>query len=179
VPAQEKPEMPTGFIINEELYAKAILPVAGAMSFVWIGTADIKDLHVIFHGAVRSFLSVLDEVARNKVAIRLLHAKEPGVNFKKSFDKYPLLWKNMERQLCPRVHFKHIIIDGKIAYTGSANLTGAGLGMKGINTRNFESGIVTTDPGFIAAIMSQFDDVWMGRFCKACRRKEFCPDPIV
>jgi len=40
---------------------------------------------------------------------------EPGANFRKSFDKYPLLWKNMERQLCPRVHFKHIIIDGKIA----------------------------------------------------------------
>ena len=26
--------------------------------------------------------------------------------------------------LCPRVHFKSVIVDGKIAYTGSANLTG-------------------------------------------------------
>jgi outer membrane protein assembly factor BamB len=35
------------------------------------------------------------------------------------------------------------VIDGKFAYMGSANLTGAGLGMKGTNTRNFESGIVS------------------------------------
>jgi phosphatidylserine/phosphatidylglycerophosphate/cardiolipin synthase-like enzyme len=171
--------MATTFVINDELYEKVIVPVSGANSFIWIGTADIKDLHVKFRGSVKSFLSILDEAVRRKVAIRLLHAKEPGVNFKKSFDKFPLLWKNMERQLCPRVHFKHIIIDGKLAYTGSANLTGAGLGMKGPNTRNFEAGIVTTDPGFIEVIMNQFDDVWMGKFCKACRRREFCPDPII
>ncbi|RPH73514.1 phospholipase, partial [bacterium] len=145
--------MSTEFIINEDLYNKTIAPVVKATSFVWIGTADIKDLHVKFGGTVKSFLSVLDEVARRKVAIRLLHAKEPGVNFKKSFDKYPLLWKNMERQLCPRVHFKQIIIDGNFAYMGSANLTGAGLGMKGSNTRNFESGIVSTEPKLIEAIM--------------------------
>ena len=171
--------MNTKFITNEQLYTQAIEPVASATSFVWIGTADIKDLHVHQKGTVQSFLSVLDSLAKKKVAIRLLHAKEPGVNFRKSFDKYPLLWKNMERQLCPRVHFKHIIIDGKFAYSGSGNLTGAGLGIKGANTRNFESGFVTTDPEIIEAIMNQFDDVWMGKHCKSCRRKEFCGDPIL
>ncbi|MBN2863829.1 MAG: phospholipase D family protein [Bacteroidales bacterium] len=167
------------FVTNEQLYKEAIGPVAGAKSFVWIGTADIKDLHVQYKGSVKSFLSVLDSLAKKRVAIRLLHAKEPGPNFRKSFDKYPLLWKNMERQLCPRVHFKHIIVDGKFAYSGSANLTGAGLGIKGANTRNFESGFITTDPEIIEAIMNQFDDVWMGKFCKECRRKEFCGDPIL
>lgn len=122
---------------------------------------------------------MLDALAKKKVAIRLLHAKDPGENFRKSFDKYPLLWKNMERQLCPRVHFKHIIIDGEFAYSGSANLTGAGLGMKSENTRNFESGIVTTNPEFIEAIMNQFDEVWMGKFCKACKRRDYCSDPIL
>lgn len=170
--------MPTTFITNEELYVRVIKHVADAASFVWIGTADIKDLHVKVQGTVNSFLAIIDALIRRKVAVRLLHAKDPGVNFKKSFDKYPLLWKNMERQLCPRVHFKHIIIDGKFAYTGSANLTGAGLGMKGINTRNFESGIVTTDVKLIEAIMNQFDEVWMGKYCKDCRRREFCQDPI-
>jgi hypothetical protein len=48
---------------------------------MWIGTADIKDLHVHHKGTVPSFLSVLDSLAKKKVAIRLLHAKEPGVNF--------------------------------------------------------------------------------------------------
>jgi hypothetical protein len=54
-------------------------------------------------GNVQSFLSVLDSLVKKKVAIRLLHAKEPGVNFRKSFDKYPLLWKNIERQLCSKL----------------------------------------------------------------------------
>jgi phosphatidylserine/phosphatidylglycerophosphate/cardiolipin synthase-like enzyme len=108
-----------------------------------------------------------------------LHAKEPGPNFRKSFDKFPTLWKSIERQICPRVHFKHIVIDGYYAYTGSANLTGAGLGMKGPNTRNFESGIVTTNLTFIESIMNQFDEVWMGKHCKSCKRKEYCSDPIL
>lgn len=167
------------FITNEQLYKQAIEPVSRASSFVWIGTADIKDMHVHHRGAVPSFLSVLNRLAKNKVAIRLLHAKEPGANFRKSFDKYPLLLKNMEMQLCPRVHFKHIIIDGQFVYTGSANLTGAGLGIKSIHTRNFESGFVTTDPEIINAIMNQFDEVWMGKYCKDCKRIEFCNDPIV
>jgi hypothetical protein len=167
------------FITNEQLYKQAVEPVARADSFVWIGTADIKDLHVHHKGTVQSFLCVLDSLAKKKVAIRLLHAKEPGVNFRKSFDKYPLLWNNMERQLCPRVHFKHIIVDGKFAYSGSANLTGAGLGIKSVNTRNFESGFVTTDPEIIEAIMTQFDEVWLGKYCKNCKRKDFCGDPIL
>ena len=167
------------FITNEQLYKHAIEPVASATSFVWIGTADIKDLHVHHKGTIQSFLSVLDSLLKNRVAIRLLHAKEPGVNFRKSFDNYPLLWDNMERHLCPRIHFKHIIIDGKYAYSGSANLTGAGLGIKSANTRNFESGFVTTNPEIVKAIMNQFDEVWMGKYCKNCNRKDFCSDPIL
>jgi phosphatidylserine/phosphatidylglycerophosphate/cardiolipin synthase-like enzyme len=167
------------FITNEELYKQAIEPIANATSFVWIGTADMKDLHVHHKGSVRSFLFILDSLVKKKVAIRLLHAKEPGENYRRSFDQYPSLWKNIERQLCPRVHFKHIIVDGKYAYTGSANLTGAGLGIKSENTRNFESGFVTNDPAIIDAIMNQFDDVWIGKYCRSCKRKEFCGDPII
>ena len=159
--------MNTHFVTNEQLYKQVIEPVSKAQSFVWIGTADLKDLHVKYKGSVQSFLKVLEELVKKKVALRLLHAKEPGPNFRQSFDKYPELWNNMERQLCPRVHFKHIIIDGTFAYTGSANLTGAGLGMKGIDTRNFESGIVTADPEMVDSVMDQFDEVWMGKFCQS------------
>ena len=171
--------MSTRFITDEQLYTEAIEPIARATSFVWIGTADIKDLHVHHQGSVQSFLSVLNSLAKKKVAIRLLHAKEPGPNFRKSFDTFPLLWRSIEMQLCPRIHFKHIIIDGKLVYTGSANLTGAGLGMKSVNTRNFESGIISTDAEMINAVMYQFDEVWRGKFCKDCKRREFCNDPIL
>jgi len=166
------------FITNEIIYKEVTSRITEAKSFVWIGTADIKDLHVRHKGSVKSFLAVLNELLKSGVEVRLLHAKEPGPNFRKSFDAHPLLWDRMERQLCPRVHFKHIIIDGKLAFTGSANLTGAGLGMKGVDTRNFESGIITTEPGLIDEIMMQFDKVWMGKYCKKCKRREYCPDPI-
>ena len=167
------------FVKNSELFKQVIEPVSKACEFVWIGTADIKDLHVKHLGNTVSFLHVLDLLVKKGVAIRLLHAKEPGPNFRNSLDKFPALWKNLELQLCPRVHFKHVIIDGKMAYLGSANLTGAGLGMKGEHTRNFESGIVTTQPEFIDQVMQQFDEVWMGKFCKACQRRKYCPDPIL
>lgn len=173
------PNMQLRFLANEELFREAIEPIYQARSFVWIGTADIKDLHVQYHGRVVSFLSVLNDLCKKKVAIRLLHAREAGPNFRKSFDKYPALLDHLERQLCPRVHFKHIIIDGKLVYTGSANLTGAGLGMKGVNTRNFESGIVSSDPVLVEQVMNQFDEVWMGKFCGKCQRRQYCGDPIL
>ncbi len=82
----------------------------------------------------------------------------------------------MERILCPRVHFKCIITDGAKAYFGSANLTGAGIGAKSDNRRNFENGIMTDEPSLIAPLSKQFDSVWKGFCCITCGRKEFCAD---
>ena len=109
----------------------------------------------------------------------VIHAKEPGPNFREDFDRFPVLFTGLERALCPRVHFKMIILDYKMAYIGSANLTGAGIGMKGNSTRNFETGILTDDPDLVEASMNQFDSVWAGFKCKCCRRKQYCGDPIL
>lgn len=124
------------------------------------------------------FLKVLAQLINRGVEVRMIHAKEPGPAFREDFDKCPMLFTGMERVLCPKVHFKMIIFDCKEAYIGSANLTGAGIGMKGNDTRNFETGILTDDPTFVAQAMDQFDDVFIGRHCKACKRKDFCGDPI-
>ena len=122
------------------------------------------------------FLEIISTLVEKNVAVRLLHAKEPGPRFREDFDKYKNLIDGMERMLCPRVHFKSIIIDGKFAYTGSANLTGAGIGAKSINNRNFESGIITEDNDLVVQIMDQFDEVWMGKWCKECGRKDYCTE---
>jgi phosphatidylserine/phosphatidylglycerophosphate/cardiolipin synthase-like enzyme len=122
------------------------------------------------------FLKVLFNLIKNQISIRLIHAKEPGKNFREDFDKYPNLIGGMERLLCPRVHFKCVIVDGRFAYSGSANMTGAGMGAKSPKRRNFESGIITTDPKMVEPVMDQFDAVWMGRFCSDCQRKQFCAD---
>ncbi len=66
-----------------------------------------------------------------------------------------------------------MILDLETAYIGSANLTGAGMGMKSENRRNFEAGILTNDPEFVESANNQFDKVWMGAWCKNCGRKVF------
>lgn len=169
----------TSYIANDAHYDQVIERIKDVKKTLWIGTADIKDLYVKDGRGTKPLLEVLSDLVKKGVAIRLIHAKEPGPAFRQDFDKYPALIEGVERVLCPRVHFKIIIFDLKMAYVGSANLTGAGIGMKGENTRNFEAGILSTNKDFVKNAAEQFDSVWMGSFCKSCKRKEFCSDPIV
>lgn len=165
------------FITDRQIYEKVIcerIPKAGR--FVWLATADLKDLYVDKNSKMVPFLEVLSGLAARNVEIRLLHAKEPGAAFRKDFDKYPNLIKGMERILCPRVHFKAAVIDGEFAYTGSANLTGAGMGAKSAGRRNFEAGIITDDKKIVGKIMDQIDEIWRGEHCRDCRRKKYCAD---
>ena len=167
----------TQLLFNKEIYDKVIQDsIPKAREFIWIATADIKDMYVLQNGIMKPFLAVLAELIKRKVEVRLMHAKEPGPIFRKDFDKYPVLFGGLERMLCPRVHFKIVIVDGKTAYTGSANLTGAGMGAKGDNNRNFENGILTQEPALVAQLMEQFDSVWRGDFCRKCNRKAYCGD---
>jgi phosphatidylserine/phosphatidylglycerophosphate/cardiolipin synthase-like enzyme len=167
----------TKFITDKEIYERVIREaVSSAQEFLWLGTSDLKDLHVHKGKRMVPLLEILSDLVERGVAIRLLHAKEPGPAFRKDFDRYPRLISGMERILCPRVHFKTVVVDGKIAYSGSANLTGAGMGAKGLNRRNFEAGFITTDTEMVRQIMEQFDLIWMGRRCVNCQRKEFCTD---
>lgn len=41
-----------------------------------------------------------------------------------------------------------------------------------------EAGILTDDPEMLDAAIEQFDNVWIGKFCKECGRREYCADPI-
>lgn len=173
--------MPTELIFDKQIYERVIQKmVVEADRFVWIATADIKDMYVHEGNRMVPFLSVLADLVDRGISVRLLHAKEPGPNFRKDFDRFPSLINGLERMQCPRVHFKSVIVDGRTAYTGSANLTGAGMGAKSGTRRNFESGILSDDPAMVSGIMDQFDRVWIGGHCEPCDRKKYCPDcPLV
>ena len=190
------------YISNSSHYKEVLSRVQSVKHMLWIGTADIKDLYIeVGKEDVSSkqgqkefvlsaewekgqakpkmpFLALIAQLIRRGVEVRLIHAKEPGPNFREDFDKYPVLFDGLERALCSRVHFKMLVFDGKEVYVGSANLTGAGIGMKGKDKRNFEAGILTDDPEIVEQAMNQFDEVWRGKHCKSCKRREFCPDPI-
>ena len=191
------------YISNSAHYKEVLSRVQSAKHLLWIGTADIKDLYVevgkenvsskrgqkeLAHSdewekgrakLKKPFLALIAQLIRHGVEVRLIHAKEPGPNFREDFDKYPVLYDRLERVLCPRVHFKMLVFDGKEVYIGSANLTGAGIGMKAETTRNFEAGILTDDPEIVEQAMNQFDEVWIGMHCKKCKRRDFCAAPII
>ncbi len=157
--------------------------VPAARKFLWIATADLKDLFV--EGGPKSrpfqpFVAVLAGLVERGVAVRLLHGKEPGPRFRADFDRHAALRDSdlFERGLCPRLHAKIVVIDGLTAYVGSANLTGAGLGAKGPHRRNFEAGVLLHDPAAVARLMHHIDSLWLGRFCGPCERRDVCPDPL-
>ena len=164
------------YVADREIYERFVLGgMFEARRFLWIATSDMKDMHVENQsGRMVSFLDVLSELVSRKVEVRVLHAKEPGRAFRRDFDRNGNLIKGMEMILCPRVHMKAVIVDGEFVYSGSANLTGAGMGAKNSERRNFEGGIVTDEKKMIEKIMGQFDSIWMGMHCGNCKRKEYC-----
>lgn len=170
--------MASDFISCIDHYNKVLSRVASVKSSLLIGTADIKDLHVKVGNSTQPFLAVMAQLLKRGIDIRLIHAKEPGPAFREDFDRYPILAKSLERLLCPRVHFKILIFDNQVAYVGSANLTGAGIGMKNSNRRNFEGGILSDDHNIVENATELFDSVWRGAWCRDCGRRQYCTDPI-
>lgn len=173
--------MTARLVLNEDTYQLVLRElVMEARRLLWIVTADIKDLYIEDGGDFVPFLKVLADKLRDGVEIRLVHAKEPGPRFREDFDRFPELVEaeGFERILCPRMHMKCVIADGKKAYVGSANLTGAGMGAKSPHKRNFEAGMVTKDEDVIRELMAFLDSFYLGDHCVKCQRREICPDPI-
>ena len=79
------------YIQDEEHYTKVIEKASTVKKSLWIGTADIKDLHVKAGNSSEPFLSVLADLLKRGVNVRLIHAKEPGPIFREEFDKYPII----------------------------------------------------------------------------------------
>lgn len=183
-PGDTSPLAVTELVLNEEIHRRVLLEmIPAARRFVWIATADIKDLHLGDQGrgrAFRPFVATLSDLVGQGIGVRLIHAKEPGPRFRQDFDRYPNLLESdlFERILCPRMHMKCVIVDAKHAFIGSANLTGAGMGAKHPDRRNLEAGIVTDEPRLIDPLMTCLDQFYLGDFCRSCQRRSICPDPV-
>jgi phosphatidylserine/phosphatidylglycerophosphate/cardiolipin synthase-like enzyme len=155
--------------------------LARARESVWIATANVKELFIDRPGLKRgvgSVLGLLADLHARRVELRLLHAELPSRRFRAAFDRRPELVRGgLQMKQCPRVHLKAIIVDGAWLYLGSANFTGAGLGMKGDDKRNFEIGFVTEDFELLDRVQAMFDALWRGQPCATCKLREVCPDP--
>lgn len=76
--------------------------------------------------------------------------------------------------LCARNHAKVVIIDDKMAFIGSANMTRAGLGQPHCSPGNFEVGILTEDAEIISSLNERFTDIKQHKFCDDCHRRKDC-----
>jgi hypothetical protein len=144
---------------------------------LFIATADVKDLHVPTGGKrSRSILQEFRGLTKRGVEIRLLHGGVPSGAFLADLKKS--IPANLIMRMCPRVHAKAIIADGKWMYLGSANLTGAGIGAKSARRRNFEAGIWTDEVRLIDPVTDMLDTIWTGQQCTDCGRTKYCPVPL-
>ena len=143
---------------GSELYREVILDkLAHARESVLIATANVKDMHIEREGKFASVLALFSDLAARGVELRILHAELPSRPFRASFEKRRRLTAGgLSLKICPRVHFKAVVIDGAWVYAGSANLTGAGLGAKGEGRRNFEVGFCTEDFEIVDRVQALF-----------------------
>jgi phosphatidylserine/phosphatidylglycerophosphate/cardiolipin synthase-like enzyme len=167
----------------DELIARA---VAHAEVSVWIATANLKTMMVEApigsraraRGRYVSFFETLGELARRGVDVCILHASPPSGPLQRELARLAKNASGIQMRRCPRVHLKMIVVDGRLLYLGSANLTGAGLGAKGDGRRNFEMGIVTDSEAMLDAAQARFDRLWRGRECGACTMRRACDKPL-
>jgi phosphatidylserine/phosphatidylglycerophosphate/cardiolipin synthase-like enzyme len=165
---------------GEALGKEVVRRMREARESVWISTANVKAMLLEGEdGRFRPIVELFNALVKRGVEVRLLHAELPSRPFRQAFDERPaLLRTEMTLKICPRVHFKCVRIDGAWLYLGSANLTGAGLGAKHRDNRNFEVGFVTEDFDTIDRVTALYDQVWSGVSCRTCRLHSLCPDPI-
>jgi hypothetical protein len=175
------PALPVGtseLVVNERHFSKVVKHgMARAGISLDIMTADFKAMLVPkgLRGA-ESIVRVFRRLAERGVEIRILHAGTPSSAALLELRRE--LPANLTIRRCPRLHAKAVVIDARMMYLGSANLTGAGLGAKGKTRRNFEMGIWTEASPLIEGVLEQFNALWEGRCCRGCGRKDVCPVPL-
>lgn len=171
----------TEIVEGPELHQKVIVErVLGAVGTVWIATANLKDMHIAGTRGYRPALQAFNQMARRGVQFRVIHADLPSKPFRNTLEKCDnLVAGGLELQICPRSHWKMVIVDGEFGYLGSANFTGAGLGAKKTSRRNLELGVITENPIWVRRLEDLFDKFWIGENCRDCALKKKCPDPII
>ena len=170
-------ELLTGSELHERVIEEGLLR---ARHRVWIATADLKDMHVRRGRGFVPVLTLFDEMAARGVEFRIIHSSMPSRPFRETLEGFPGLTAGaLELQICPRSHWKLMVVDGALAYVGSANFTGAGLGARGPRRRNFEMGTLVRERAAVAKVELAFDALWMGEHCPECALRERCPDPVL
>lgn len=163
-------------LINEEIYNRVIKKEIPKTKYtLLIATAYTKQTTIdLVKGKRTPFIKLIDDLLRKKVNVFLLLAAKPSKVFMETLKLFPRVEERMQVRLCARNHNKVILIDNKKLYLGSANLTGAGIGSKSKNKRNFEFGIFTQNRHLIKTISDDLMKIWNYKYCEKCKTKKLC-----
>jgi len=174
----------TRLITNENHYEEVILRICSAKKSVKIMTANFKRFNLKPTGSQgrdykdgTPFIKYLMAKAIQGVSVQIISSM-PSLSFTEEWKTYyqqmnPDLF---EYKFCERNHAKVVIIDDKMAYVGSANVTPAGLGQGIFTPGNFEAGILTEDAEVVASLNELFSQIKKGSCCKGCHRKRECQE---
>ena len=143
--------------------------LANARRELRIATANIENIRLKVEGEIYSFAEILRTIARKGVEIKII-ASDPCI---RRYSVYKELADTVHFRFCYRMHAKMVIADARMAYTGSANITGAGVGIKSERKRNFEVGVFIENKPTVERIIRYFDAVWHGDFCEECFYRRF------
>ena len=158
---------------KNELFDKVIAHgLMQAKESLIIGTYNLQDIRISSNEShQRNSLSdvILSLLKRNVQVLIVLAAFMQKSRFIQTLSEKCHHHENIRIRFCRRMHLKAVIVDLKYAYFGSANLSGAGVGLKSLQKRNFELGFITHDSDLIADIASTFMEIFNGKFCSKDR----------
>jgi len=165
-------------LTGREIYDRVLADlIPSARNSLLIATATLKAARIVRRdGSAQSIVRLLQRLGERGVAVRVLHSGVPSGPFLEELKEVTPHAFEMRR--CPRTHFKAVVVDGERLYLGSANLTGAGLGAKSADRRNFEVGLLSEDPALVDTVADLFEAVWSGALCDTCDRRDHCPVPL-
>lgn len=177
-PIKKHKEIPTTLISDREHYNFLIQNIRDAKASVLISTANVKRFSIgetEARASSESFLDILEHLAGKGVDIRII-CSSPSRGFLEDMEGHEDLVKNphFTFKTCRRGHMKMVIIDGEIIYVGSANITAAGMEPRIDSRRNFEAGMITSDPNIVDQGIDIFEEAWSKKRCNSCYYKPDC-----
>ena len=169
-------------LITESHYKEVIERISAAKSSIKIMTGDFKRFKLKptakqgkNYNDGTPFIKHLMEKAGKGISVQIICSR-PSKSFKEEYDALyeRIKPKNLRIYYCERNHSKVVIVDNKVAYVGSANVTPAGLAQGVMSPGNFEAGILTENHQFISQLNTLFSKIMNGDYCYNCHLANKC-----